>query len=269
MLAKFGIGLRYYLNRRLIIGWIFFFVLILSIFWIISRVALIWIHDYCCDPISYVIVTGNRYFTTNNDINHLIVQLDKIGSFITQDVNVIQRQIKKLPWIKQISVRKQWPDTLKIHIVEYIPVGYWNNELIISTTGIMFKAPKHRIKNGHNNDEIKYLPFLYGPDGSEQDVLNNYLIFQAILQSHKFRIMSLKMDKCYAWQLTLQDNIQLRLGSTNLVDRLRYFIKVYPMLLQAVHKKNIYIDYVDLRYYSGCAVKWIDNVSLPVCGNNK
>ncbi len=30
---------------------------------------------------------------------------------MTQDVNIIQSQIERLPcWIKQASVRKQWPD---------------------------------------------------------------------------------------------------------------------------------------------------------------
>ncbi|STM08208.1 cell division protein FtsQ [Escherichia coli] len=43
-----------------------------------------------------------------------ILALGEPGTFMTQDVNIIQTQIEqRLPWIKQVSVRKQWPDELK------------------------------------------------------------------------------------------------------------------------------------------------------------
>ena len=44
---------------------------------------------------------------------------------MTQDVNIIQQQIERMPWIRQVTVRKQWPDELKIHLVEYVPFTRW------------------------------------------------------------------------------------------------------------------------------------------------
>ena len=81
---------------------------------------------------------------------------------MTQDVDVIQQQIERLPWIKQASVRKQWPDELKIHLVEYVPVARWNDLHMVDAEGKAFSVPAERAGK-------QKLPLLYGPEGSEQD----------------------------------------------------------------------------------------------------
>ncbi len=83
---------------------------------------------------------------------------------MTQDVNIIQSQIERLPWIKQASVRKQWPDELKIHLVEYVPIARWNDQHMVDVEGNSFSVPADRT-NKQN------LPMLYGPEGSENEVL--------------------------------------------------------------------------------------------------
>lgn len=74
---------------------------------------------------------------------------------MTQDVNIIQSQIERLPWIKQASVRKQWPDELKIHLVEYVPIARWNDQHMVDVDGNSFSVPSDRV-NKQN------LPMLYG-----------------------------------------------------------------------------------------------------------
>lgn len=89
------------------------------------------------------------------------------GTFMTQDVNIIQSQIERLPWIKQASVRKQWPDELKIHLVEYVPIARWNDQHMVDVDGNSFSVPTDRV-NKQN------LPMLYGPEGSENEVLQGF-----------------------------------------------------------------------------------------------
>ncbi|MDP1033984.1 FtsQ-type POTRA domain-containing protein, partial [Klebsiella pneumoniae] len=79
---------------------------------------------------------------------------------MTQDVNNIQSQIERLPWIKQACVRKQWPDELKIHLVEFVPIARWNDQHMVVSAGIAFSVPADRTRNQN-------LPMLYGPEGSE------------------------------------------------------------------------------------------------------
>lgn len=94
-----------------------------------------WMKDANRLPLSKLVVTGERHYTTNDDIRQAILALGAPGTFMTQDVNIIQQQIERLPWIQQASVRKQWPDELKIHLVEYVPFARWNDLHMIDEQG--------------------------------------------------------------------------------------------------------------------------------------
>ncbi len=108
-----------------------------------------WMEDAQRLPLSKMVVTGERHYTRNDDIRQAILALGSPGTFMTQDVNIIQSQIERLPWIKQASVRKQWPDELKIHLVEYVPIARWNDQHMVDAEGNAFSvrriAPANRI----------------------------------------------------------------------------------------------------------------------------
>ncbi|NDL61286.1 cell division protein FtsQ [Acerihabitans arboris] len=208
-----------------------------------------WMKDAHRLPLSKLVVTGQRYYTTNDDIRQAILALGAPGTFMTQDVNVIQQQIERLPWIKQASVRKQWPDELKIHLVEYVPVARWNDLHMLDASGKSFSVPAERIGN-------KAMPMLYGPEGSEQDVLTGYRTMSEVMTANKFQLKTVSMSARHSWQLTLQDDIRLELGRDDRARRLQRFIGIYPVLLQQARTDNKRISYVDLRYDAGVAVGW-------------
>lgn len=230
---------------------------ILVSIWTVCKI-IAWMYIFCNNPLSYIVITGNRQLTTNHDIQTLIEKFGAWDTFIMQDVNAVHRCIIQLPWIKKVSIRKQWPDILKIHLIEYIPQAYWNDDYIISNEGTIFKNFQYQKINSNDHDDV-YMPMLYGPEDKAQAVLYNYLIFKKILKSSELRIKSLKMNSCYSWQLVLQDDICLKLSKNNMIDQLLCFVKVYPVVLQKIKEKNKHIDYIDLRYRSGIAIKWVDN----------
>lgn len=131
-------------------------------------VVLGWMEDAQRLPLSKLVLTGERHYTRNDDIRQSILALGEPGTFMTQDVNIIQSQIEqRLPWIKQVSVRKQWPDELKIHLVEYVPIARWNDQHMVDAEGNTFSVPTDRTSK-------QVLPMLYGPEGSANEVLQGY-----------------------------------------------------------------------------------------------
>lgn len=253
LLIRYILQLKCQFLNHVSFGWILLLLIVISIIWSVYNIVS-WSQHFCQRSLSYIMITGKRYYTTNSDIYNVIQQLDALGTFITQDVNIIQNQIECLPWVQQVSVRKKWPDTLKIHIVEHIPVAFWNDSQIISVAGKIFN-----ISFKENQDDNLSIPVLYGPEGNILKVLTYYYMFDEILKkSVKLQIKSLKMDMRNSWQLVLKDNMYVKLGRKNVIERLNYFIKIYPILLHKINENNSkYIDYVDLRYTSGFAVKWI------------
>lgn len=208
-----------------------------------------WMEDAQRLPLSKLVVTGERHYTRNDDIRQSILALGAPGTFMTQDVNIIQNQIERLPWIKQASVRKQWPDELKIHLVEYVPIARWNDQHMIDTDSTAFSVPSDRANK-------QSLPLLYGPEGSENEVLQGYRAMGQVLAKDKFTLKEAAMTARRSWQVTLSNDIKLNLGRDDTMKRLERFVELYPVLQQQAQTDGKRISYVDLRYDSGAAVGW-------------
>ncbi|AJZ88181.1 cell division protein FtsQ [Cedecea neteri] len=235
-------------NGSRLAGMIFLCAVLLSVFiggWIVVG----WMEDAQRLPLSRLVVTGERHYTRNDDIRQSILALGPPGTFMTQDVNIIQQQIERLPWIKQASVRKQWPDELKIHLVEYVPIARWNDQHMVDAEGNSFSVPAERTSK-------QTLPMLSGPEGSENEVLQGYRDMGVVLAKDKFTLKQAAMTARRSWQLTLNNGIKLNLGRGDTMKRLDRFVELYPVLQQQAQADNKRISYVDLRYDSGAAVGW-------------
>ena len=228
---------------------ILFLLAVLCTVFVSGWVVLGWMDDAHRFPLSKLVVTGDRHYTRNDDIRQSILALGAPGTFMTQDVNIIQSQIERLPWIKQASVRKQWPDELKIHLVEYVPIARWNDQHMVDADGNAFSVPSERTSK-------QVLPMLYGPEGSESEVLQGYRDMGQLLAKDKFTLKEAAMTARRSWQVTLTNDIRLNLGRGDTMKRLARFVELYPVLLQQAQTDGKTISYVDLRYDSGAAVGW-------------
>ncbi len=228
---------------------IIFLTIVLGVVIAAGFVVVKWMDDASRQPLSKLVVTGQTHYTTNDDIRQAILSLGAPGTFMSQDVDIIQQQIERLPWIQQVSVRKQWPDELKIHLVEYVPVARWNDLHMVDADGKSFSVPANHIGK-------EEMPMLYGPEGSETEVLTGYHQMSDLLAASKFKLKVASMTARRSWQLVLSDDVRLELGRNEDMKRLKRFIQLYPTLQQQGQAENKRITYVDLRYDSGAAVGW-------------
>ncbi|MCE0490555.1 cell division protein FtsQ [Pantoea sp. Mb-10] len=233
---------------------IVFLLIVLGVMGAGGLVVLKWMNDASRLPLSKLVVTGPTHYTTHDDIRQAILSLGAPGTFMSQDVDIIQQQIERLPWIKQVSVRKQWPDELKINLVEYVPVARWNDSHMVDADGVSFSVP-----TSHLGKET--LPMLYGPEGSEKEVLAGYHNMSDVLRANKFTLKVASMTARRSWQLVTSDDVRIELGRSDTMKRLNRFIELYPELQQQGQSQNRRVTYVDLRYDSGAAVGW---AALPL-----
>ncbi|MBK4785436.1 MAG: cell division protein FtsQ [Pantoea sp. Pent] len=228
---------------------IVFLLLVMGIMVAGGLVVLKWMNDASRLPLSKLVVTDETHYTTHDDIRQAILSLGAPGTFMSQNVDIIQQQIERLPWIKQVSVRKQWPDELKINLVEYVPVARWNDSHMVDADGVSFSVPASHIGK-------ETLPMLYGPEGSEKEVLAGYHTMSDVLRASKFTLKVASMTARRSWQLVTSDDVRIELGRSDTMKRLNRFIELYPELQQQGQSQNQRISYVDLRYDSGAAVGW-------------
>ncbi len=167
------------------------------------------------------------------------------GGFFTVNVAAVQRAAESLPWVASATVRRVWPDTLQLHIVERRAAARWGETGLLSMSGQLFVPDAESIPAN--------LPRLNGPDELRRRVMETYIAMTTALAPIGRRVAELQVDKRRAWLLRLDSGVELRLGKDNTLDRVERFVRVYPTVF-AVRASEL--KTVDLRYSNGFAVRW-------------
>ncbi|MCX8728945.1 cell division protein FtsQ/DivIB [Gilliamella sp. B2969] len=248
-------------NTEQFMGFLFFIMIILISTWIVQSIKE-WMDDPEQMVLSQLTLSGEHTYTTENDLREAILGLGLPNTYIGQDVDDIQQEVMRFPWVKHASVRKQWPDRLIVHVEEYKPAFYWNDLFLLDENGVVFSVPLDRINN------LK-LPRLYGPEGKAKSVLETYYKLDNLSKKLANNQLALKIDAAIsdernAWQLMVKQciagicvedqEIKLVLGSENIEERYQLFMKLFPEIQSRI-PTNERITVADLRYENGISVQ--------------
>jgi cell division protein FtsQ len=167
------------------------------------------------------------------------------GGFFNVDVAAIQRAAQELDWVDRVSVRRVWPDTLRLHVQEQRAVARWGDGALLNQRGERFAAAGREVREP--------LPRLQGPAGREAALLAQYQELAGILSAAGLQVVRFGQDERRALELTLESGVRMQLGRGDATARVRRFLRAYPSLV-ASREENLH--YVDLRYSNGFAVRW-------------
>ncbi|PCI57415.1 MAG: cell division protein FtsQ [Gammaproteobacteria bacterium] len=250
---SFGLGLAFFVC--VLIG------LISIAWWLTNRLV-----DQENLPVNSVVISGEMSYTKRDDVLAAMNNIN-LGNFFQVDVNEIQSQVSALPWVYSVAVRKQWPNEVKIYIVDQTPVALWNGDFILNQFGKAFQADTQQLTQA--------LPQFFGPEGSELLALENFINLNDLLEYRDLAIDELVLSERFSWQLTLNNGVMLNLGREERVKRVQRFMDVYPLIkthLEQQEKRNNNrkkqvkqaVDYIDLRYDTGLAVGWKSVAYIPL-----
>jgi cell division protein FtsQ len=172
------------------------------------------------------------------------------GTFFSVDLDAVRRAFEALPWVRRVEVRRMWPDRLQIAIEEHVALARWGAEAqarLVNTYGEVFQ--------GRPPDGAR-LPQFAGPAGSAQEVARRYGAFSQALAPLALEPRQVLLSPRYAWQLRLSNGLTLELGRDQLrepvLERLSRFVAFYGQTLGRLNRR---LDYVDLRYPNGFALR--------------
>ncbi len=209
-----------------------------------------WMWDDKRLPLSKIILKGDLDYVTAQDVQRAFGRIDHIGTFMSQDISVLQQQVESVPWVANASVRKQWPDTVKVFITEHEPVAIWNGMALLNQQGQVFDGDLGQL----HQEQVK----LYGPVGTGIEVLTTYRDIEAQFATFDLNISSLVLNERRAWQIILESGIRLELGKESLSERIERFLLLYNKLGADAER----VSYIDLRYDTGAAVGWFPEEEL-------
>ncbi|MCL9773388.1 cell division protein FtsQ/DivIB [Vibrio methylphosphonaticus] len=231
------------------LGLAFLFIVIIAIGSMLYA-TISWMWDDQRLPLSKIVLQGELTHVSAKDVQDAFAHLDHIGTFMSQDINVLQASVENIEWVSQASVRKQWPDTVKVFLTEYQASAIWNGLEMLDASGVIFNGDVSLIEE----EKVK----LYGPAGTQLKVLNAYRESSKKLSPLGLSISSLVLNERRAWQVILNNGIRVELGKDALNDRLQRFIFLYQRLGEKVSQ----VSYIDLRYDTGAAVGWFPDSKL-------
>jgi len=173
-----------------------------------------------------------------------VVRNEVQGNFFTVDIERLRAALEKLPWVRSVSIRREFPDRLTVEFEEHQALARWNNSALVNLQGEVFVAESKQV-----------LPSFIGQDDSSAEIAQHYMQFNKQLSTLGFQVMQIALSPRHAWQLRLNNGTVLELGREDMQQRLARFVSVYPYAESGIRKAEGGALYVDLRYRNGFAVR--------------
>jgi len=215
------------------IGWISLLIIVLFLcFFALNR------------PIELINVSGDLKRVSIKSIdNHTNNLLNK--GFLSFNAFEAKEKIESLDWVESAEIIRIWPNKIDIRIIEESLLGIWNDDLILNSSGELYVVDQRSIPEN--------IPRLNGPKGSERDVMNLFIQINNLLTGRGLYLETLTLDARGSWSFTIKPRIEIKLGKTEVNQKLdRLFLALDQSLLAKINK----VSYIDLRYSEGLAVTW-------------
>lgn len=191
-------------------------------------------------PLREVRLTHGVSLVGRDEVESLI-QREVRGNFFTVDLAAVRAAFARLPWVRDVSMRRAWPDRLEVTLEEHVPIARWNDSALVNNHGEVFNA-------SYDAD----LPLFVGPSDAAKEIAIQYEYFRRTLVAIGKVPTEVQVTPRRAWQIRLEDGTTLKLGRENIEARLGRFVSAYRRTLEPLARK---VDLVDLRYANGFAVR--------------
>jgi len=174
------------------------------------------------------------------------------GSFLTLDLQEVQRLFQEVPWVRQAVVQRDFPNRLRVTLQEHQPVAWWGEaggRQLVNAQGEVFEADP-------DEPQAEPWPELLGPAGQSVRIWSMYQALQAPLSRLERDIQRLELDARGSWRLRLAPGTRIELGrgsDAEVLGRLQAFTATASQLQQRYSGRDI--ETVDLRYPDGYAVR--------------
>jgi cell division protein FtsQ len=192
-------------------------------------------------PVQSVVLDGDFLHTERTELQRGVARAIR-GGYFTLDVREIQSAVRELPWVAGATVRRVWPDTLVVSVIEHQPYARWGEKRLISDQGVVF-APA-------TIDPFAGLAQLAGDDEQAKEVLRQYRYISKSV-AKLARVERINQNRRGGWTFWLDNGLRIELGQEEVPRRL---VRV-THFLEKLGEQAATVESIDARYSGGVAVK--------------
>lgn len=195
-------------------------------------------------PMRQLRVSGEFNLVTDQQVRETVLPFVNNGYFAV-NLEQVRQRIATLPWVKQVDVRKRWPDRLEVTVTEYKPLARWGEKNLLAENAEIFAIPK--------NAKFK-LPMFEGPESNASDMMSFYSYAKPLFLTMGLQVESIRMSARGSWSLTLNDGLEIEVGRGDPQQRLARFARLMPQIKNDEQQRQLVR--ADLRYTNGFALSW-------------
>jgi cell division protein FtsQ len=152
----------------------------------------------------------------------------------------VREAARRIPWVRDASVRRRFPDAIEISFETHEPLARWAEGGLVSTRGQVFVA-----------DHSVFLPVFKGPAGAVQRMAQTYPSIVKALVPLASAVVEVRVSARGGWTVLLESGLALELGREDIVPRMERFAAAWPQLVA----QGGAMRHADLRYNSGFAMR--------------
>ena len=211
-------------------------IFIVIFFFILSLI--LYISDYFVYPIEEVEITSTTSNYDTEKINDIVVSIHG-QDLLSLDLSDVKRNIRSDDWIRDVKIKKSFPDTLEIIIIPQQPYAIYNSK-IMTIDGTVIGASLMQLD----------LPIIIDHTNDSQSSMNTMILTSKLLKKIDLDIKKIQ----------IHDSIIKVFTSANILisDRVNYENNLNRLVvtfhdLQKLFKREI--KSIDMRYSNGFAIK--------------
>ena len=167
------------------------------------------------------------------------------ASFFAVDVESLRRAAVSLPWVRDVTVRRVWPDSVHIAVVERVAVARWNDDALMESDAHVFKP--------REGAQAYALTRLTGPPGQHAHVLEQFNRLSSGLGTLGGGVVGLSLSERGQWEVKFGNGMTVVPSTPFDIGALMQFSKTLPSILGSDLPR---VARIDLRYANGFAVRW-------------
>lgn len=207
-------------------------------------------------PIKSVRIEGHFTHVSAAELQQKLTAV-AAGNFLSVNVEAIRHAAQTLPWVRTVTVRRVWPDTVRVEVTEQLAIAHWSEADaapgavtgtasatgLLNNSGELFTPERASFPDG--------LPEIRGPRGAHSALLAHYYAMNQALLPLGLRMTRLTQDDRRAFHLLLNNGTELALGRADSYARLMRFVRAWPVL----QAREAQVALIDLRYSNGFALQ--------------
>jgi cell division protein FtsQ len=197
-------------------------------------------------PVERIVVAGKIEHLRQEAVRDALAP--ELGDgLLVLDLPALRERLEQLPWIYRAELRRRFPDTLEVRVVEQVPIARWGDDAFLN----------HEARVIEVVDATRWakLPEIRGPEGSEARLMTHYRQLRLDLAPLALSPVALREDDFGQLSTTLDNGARIELGDHAFRERVQRFVKLWSRELAQAPAP---VRRVDLRYERGAAVAFAE-----------